>query len=373
MGLPILLCGGLVLAACSSSPSAPSASTTSTTAQPPRTSSTPPAPPSTSSTLPGSGPLQAGSPVAVPLTAAQVVAAEGPDGAVFVAAQDPESSAPSVVWVVDGQGPAAVAEHIPVGVAALAVDPSNLYVATYSDVTAFDRTTGNQSGHWNLPPVNAANASNDDLVSMDAADGFVFVIITQGNQASVYRITPSSPAAPSLVLQALGAVVGPDGTIYSERSDHHLVGRSPSGTTTVGAALADAPNGEGGGVQYLSTVAGGAVWVDQPAGQGLDAQWTTYQSSGLQQIAMFSGNAEESFVDTVAGPLVLSSPDAQSACTQAAGSPAQPGTWCVARVSLQGAQSDPVPFPSAIDLVGPDPVVIGENATSSQLTVTRLS
>jgi hypothetical protein len=306
------------------------------------------------------------------LTAAQVVAAEGPDGAVFVAAQDPTSPAPSVVWVVDGQSPAAVAEHIAVGVASLGIDPDNLYVATYSDVTAFNRTSGNQSGHWNLPAINTANASNDDLVAMTAADGVVFVIITQGNQASVYRINPSSSAAPSLVLQALGAVIGPDGTIYSERSDHHLVARSPSGSSTVGPVLADSPNGEGGGVQYLSTVAGGAVWVDQPAGQGLDAQWTTYHSSGLQPIATFGGNAGESFVDTVAGPFVLSSPDVQSACAQAAAS-SQPGTWCVARISLQGTQADPISFPNGIDLVGPDPVVIGENAATSQLTVTRLS
>ena len=126
-------------------------------------------------------------------------------------------------------------------------------------------------------------------------------------------------------------------------------------------------------MQYLSTVAGGALWVDQPAGQGLDAQWTTYRPSGLQQIATFGGNAGESFVDTVAGPLVLSSPDVQSACAEASASPSQPGTWCVARVTVQGAQSDPIPFPNAIALVGSDPVVIGENATSSALTVTRLS
>src|SRR5581483_3885679 len=115
-------------------------------------------------------------PVAVPLTAAQVVAAEGPDGAVFVAAQDPTSRSPSIVWVVDRQGPAAVAEHVPQGVGALAVDQSNLYVATYRDVTAFDRTTGNPSGHWDIPPVAADNGTNNDLISMTAADGFVWVV-----------------------------------------------------------------------------------------------------------------------------------------------------------------------------------------------------
>ncbi len=365
---PILLCGGLVLAACSSSP-APTHPAGAPPHHPTVTASTPTAPP-TAPTLPTTGPLQAGSPVTVPLSAAQIASAEGPDGAVFVAAQDPASPAPGVVWVIDGQGPAAVAEHTQAGVAALAADTSNLYVATYADVTAYDRTTGGQSGHWFLPAVNAANASNDDLVSMAAAGGEVFVLITQGNLVTVYRINPSSSAKPSQVVQGLGAVVGSDGTVYYERADHHLVALSSSGAATVGPVLADAPNGLGGGVQYLNTVAGGAVWVDEPAGQGLDQEWATYNDTSLQQVATFGGTDGESYADTAAGPLVLASPDVRSGCVQGAN---QAGTWCVSRTDLHGVMTEPLSFPNAVDLIGPQPVVIGQNAANTQVDITRLT
>jgi hypothetical protein len=305
----------------------------------------------------------------VPLSATQVVAAEGPDGAVFVAAQDPTNPAPAIVWVIDGQGPAAVAEHTQIGVAALAVDPANLYVATYNDVTAYDRTTGNQSGHWTLPAIDTSNSSNADLVSMAASGGRVYVSISQNGEVGVYVINPSSSAKPAALVKGFGAAIGPNGIVYYQSTDHHLDALSQSGTTTTGPALADAPNGLGGGVQYLDTYAGNAVWVDEPAGQGLDEQWTTYDPTTLAHIGTFAGAEGQSFVDTAAGPLVLSSPDVNSACVQGAN---QAGTWCVSRVSLTGAMSDPIPFPNAIDLVGPQPVVIGQNSANTAVEIIRL-
>jgi hypothetical protein len=50
----------------------------------------------------------------------------------------------------------------------------------------------------------------------------------------------------------------------------------------------------------------------------------------------------------------------------------QAGTWCVSRVSLTGAMSDPIPFPNAIDLVGPQPVVIGQNSANTAVEIIRL-
>jgi len=76
--------------------------------------------------------LTAGSPIPLAFSADRVTAAESPDGAVFAAPQDPTSSAPAVAWVVDGNGPAAIAEHVPDGIAALAADGTNFYVATYA-------------------------------------------------------------------------------------------------------------------------------------------------------------------------------------------------------------------------------------------------
>ncbi|HEY1826575.1 MAG TPA: hypothetical protein VGF87_01070, partial [Acidimicrobiales bacterium] len=215
---------GTLMAACSNSPSTPAASGTTTTAagqQGSGTTTTAP-PSSTTTTLPTSGPLNEGGGIAVPLAATQVLAAEAPDGSVFVAAQAPTSGSPSVVYVVDGNGPAAIAEHISSGIAALAADANNLYVATYQTVTAYNRNSGNQVQQWSLPAINSANASNDDLVSMTAAAGRVFVTVTQGNAVTVLSINPSSSSAPTSVAEGLGAAIASNGTVYYETNGHAL-------------------------------------------------------------------------------------------------------------------------------------------------------
>ena len=117
-----------------------------------RRPTTAPATPSTLAPVATSGPLTPGTPIALPFTAAAVTAAESPDGAVFVSPQDPTSPAPTVTWVIDGNGPAAIAEHVPAGVAALAADATNFYAATYTNVYSYDRASGNQNGQWNMPP-----------------------------------------------------------------------------------------------------------------------------------------------------------------------------------------------------------------------------
>ena len=236
-----------------------------------------------------SGPLQVGSPIPLPFSADRVTAAESPDGAVFAAPQEPTSPSPSVAWVVDGNGPAAIAEHVATGIAALAADNANFYVATYSNLFAYDRATGNQDGQWNMPTVDAANSSDDDLVALAAAGGAVLVSVTHDATVSVYRIDPSSSASPHLLVRGLGDAVGPDGSVYYERDDHRLAVLRPNGVSAVGPALADTPNGLGGGVQYIGAVAGGAVWVSEPAGQGLDAQYTTYDTSTLGVLGSYAG------------------------------------------------------------------------------------
>jgi hypothetical protein len=354
----------------SSSTTAQSSSTTSTSA-PSTTSST-----TTSTTMPPnlSGPLQAGPPVSVPLGTSQVAAAEGPDGTVFVAAQAPTSTGPSVVWVVDGNGPAAIAEHLTQGVAALAVDATNLYVASYASsttVTSFSRSGGAQDGQWTLPAINAANSSNADLLSMTVAGGHVLVGIPQGgNGGDLYSITPGSTTAPKLLLQNMGDAIGPDGTIYYERSDNRLVKLSPTGITTVGPFLANAPNGLGGGVQYIRLVAGGDVWVDEPAGQGLDDQYQLYDGSTLQQVATFNATSEEEVVDTADGVLVLSGPEGSATCPQ---STSQSSDSCVFRISSSETLIDPLNVGLAEVLVGPSPAVISSNADYTALTVRRIT
>lgn len=360
--LVLVTLGAVVLSSCSSSPSSQGGSTTTSS----RASAS-----STSSTLAPaatSGPLQPGTPIALPFSANRVAAAEGPDGAAFASPQNPTSSTPTVVWVIDGNGPAAIAEHMPGGVAALAADSANLYVASYSNVVAFDRTTGNQGTQWSLPPVHPTNSSDDDLVSLTAAGGQLYVSITRGNTVTVYGITPSSSAAPRKLVTGLGDAVGPDGSVYYETAGHALAVRRPDGTTKVGPALANAPNAEGGGVQYVNTVAGGAVWASEPAGQGLDAQFATYDGTTLGALSSFGGTVGDTIVDTQAGPLVLV-PAGSASCPS---TPAAPSS-CVLRIDVHGTMSNGVGAGQAVLLVGPSPAVVVADTATSQFDLVRIS
>ena len=364
--------GATGLASCSSGGPSPGASTSST-AMPARSTTTSPPPASTTTTVavPGpSGALSAATPIALPALS-RVVATEGPDGAVFVAPEAPGAPGPSVVYVVDGSSPVQVAEHVGAGVAALAADASNLYVADYAHVTAFSRSSGTEVAQWSLPPLSAADASNDDLVAMTATAGRVFVRVTQGDAVSVYSIEPSSSAGPRELVSGLGAAVGPDGAVYYERSDDHLVKLSTSGVSTVGPALADAPNGLGGGVQYVSTVAGGLVWVSEPAGQGLDARYTEYDTSTLQAVGTYDGTTAQQFADAgTAGALVLSGPNGPGSCPQ----PAAPAyASCVYRITAAQTLVDQVVVGEALLLVGPDPAVVAQNPTTSATELLRIS
>ncbi len=359
----------VLLASCSSGPSTPKAAPTTTSSAPGTSSTATTATPA--STLPAvatSGPLQAGSPIPLPFSADRVTAAESPDGAVFAAPQDPTSPSPAVAWVIDGNGPAAIAEHVATGIAALAADSANFYVATYSDVYAYSRASGNQDGQWTMPTVNAANSSDDDLVSMAAAGGAVLVSVTQGDTVSAYRINPSSSARPHLLVQGLGDAIGSDGSIFYESADHHLAVLRPNGATASGAVLDHTPNGLGGGVQYLDDVAGGTVWVSEPAGQGLDAQYTTYDATTLAVLGSYTGTVTSSVVDTAAGPLVLEQSGGSPSCPQAT-SPSS----CVLRIDQHGNVSDPVGVGAAVTLVGPGPAVVVSDTTTGQFDLVRLS
>jgi hypothetical protein len=367
---PLVFCAAtLVLAACSS-PGPPTVHShghgTTTTAN------TAPIPPSTTTTTLGpiTGTLQTVTPVPIPIAGFEVAAAEGPDGSVFVSAKDPASATPTVVWVVDGNGPAAVAEHASQGVAALAADATNLYIASYSSVTAFSRATGNQSGQWALPSISTANTSDDDLVSMAASGDDVLVSISQGNIVRAYRINPASTAAPSLVAQGSSVAFGPDGTIYYVRSDNHLVELTSTGATSVGPVLLNAPNSEGGGVQYVDYVAGGSVWVAEPAGQGLDAQISTFGATSLQAVATFGGTANEKFIDTVAGVLMTGQPAAAPTCPQDSSSVE---TDCIYRMSAAGVATGPLAVGQSVAVLGPDPAVIESNPPFTQLELVRIS
>jgi hypothetical protein len=368
-----LLGVAVLLVACGSSPSANTTASTSrggaTTTPTTSSTTTTAAGASTPPPLPTSGPLQVGAPIGLPFAADRVTAAESPDGAVFAAPQDPTSPAPATAWVVDGDGPAVIAEHVAMGIAALAADSTNFYVATYSDLYAYNRQSGNQDGQWNMPRVEAANSSDQDLVSLATAGGSVLITVTQGNTVSVYRLNPSSSAGPRLIVRGLSAAVGSDGSVYYEGFDHRLVALRPDGSNSVGPALADKPNGLGGGVEYVNVVADGAVWASEPAGQGLDAAYVTYDTTGLAPVGLYRGSVTSTIADTAAGPLVLESGGA-AACGAAA--PASPAA-CVLRIDVHGATSDPVGVGAAVTLVGPAPAVVESDNSTGQFDVVRLS
>jgi hypothetical protein len=366
LGLAVALALPLVLAACGSggSPSPTSPRHQSTT-----TSTTSAATPTTTPAA-ATGPLQAGAPIALPFAADEVTAAESPDGAVFAAPQDPTSPSPSIAWVIDGNGPAQVAEHVATGIAALAADGTNFYVATYSTLTAYNRTSGNQDGQWTMPSVPTSNSSNNDLVALAAANGSVFVSVTRGNTVSVYTVNPNTSAGPHLLLSGLGDAIGSDGSVYYERSDHHLAARRPSGATAVGPLLAATPNGLGGGVQYVDVVAGGAVWVSEPAGQGLDAAYTTYDAATLNELGSYNGSVTSSVVNVTGGALVLESAGSNPACPEA--SPSTP-TSCVFDIVPQGTLSNPLGVGSAVTLIGPSPAVVVTDTSTGQFDLVRLS
>ena len=211
---------------------------------------------------------------------------------------------------------------MPTGIAALAADGTNFYVATYSTVFAYSRASGNQDGQWTMPAVPTANSSNNDLVSLAAAAGSVFVSVTRGNTVSVYKLNPGAAAAPQLLVRGLGDAIGSDGSVYYERTDHRLAALRPNGTTALGPMLADKPNGLGGGVQYIDVVAGGAVWVSEPAGQGLDASYTTYDVATLRTLGSYNGSVTSTVVDSAAGALELAQAGSNPACP--AGLPEHP-------------------------------------------------
>ncbi len=360
----LLIVTGVLLTACSSANnSGKKTASTSTT-------STTPAPTTTVTTVATTGQLQVSSSVAVPVPAnVQITAAEAPDGAVFVSPEGHDAATTTVVWVVDPKGPAAIAEHVSGGVSALAADATNLYVVADDSVIGYTRSTGNQMGQWKLPPISTANTSDANLVSMSAAGGQVLVMIAQGNLQTIYRIVPTSTGPAKQIAEGTSAAFGPDGSVYYERSDNHLVKLTPAGVSTVGPALANNPNGEGGGIAGVDAVAGGLVWISVPAGQGLDAQLSPYNADTLQAMSSYSGSVNEQIVDTSAGALVLVGPNGPGDCPQATAS----AVSCVFRLSQTAELSFPTPVGSADQLLGPRPAVVTASTTTADLVVDRLS
>jgi hypothetical protein len=312
-------------------------------------------------------PLKVYEQIKVPVPAnAGLISAEAPNGAVFLA-QVGETNK-TVVWVVDGNGPVAVAEHVSGAVQALAADSENLYVATFQKLIAFNRRTGNQVGEWAVPRTFLANASDAQLLTLSAFNGKVFVLATLHNDVDIYLVNASSAATPRLVAVSTSAAPGPNGSVYFVRTDHHLSYMSAAGAIIVGPQLAFHPNGLGGGVQFVNAVAGGVVWVVEPAGQGLDATFSSYGQQSLKQVAHWDQPVDGQIVSTESGALVLGG-DGFAGCPQHS----QGAAGCVYRLSSTGVMKDATAVGSARALLGPEPSVVTSNASGSLTYLDRLT
>lgn len=311
--------------------------------------------PSTTTTLPvpsSSGALVASATIPLGITpgASSPVAAEAPDGAVFVS-----NPGGGDVLVVDGTSSPSVAEHVTGTVNALAADADSLYVATQTSAFQYSRRTGSFVEQWTLPPVSGTNTSNQPLVGLTVAGGSVWALITQGNDVDVYRVTPGSADPPVLVEETLGAVVGPDGTLYYERLDGQLVKQDPSDTVTVGQALSTKPAYNSGTAPYIVGLAGGYLWTEQVYGQGTDAGYQSYNAQSLSYGPWKSGTVGATMVQTLAGALWRTG----------AGSSACPTgmSACLLRMNPYAYLSEPYQTDPASLLLGPYPALIGQGAS----------
>lgn len=184
-------------AARASAPAAPSAGASASGTKP-------------ASASPGASSLRVSADVDLGASSAQakLVAAEGPDGAVFYAAGQ-------VVMVVDGTSPPQAAEHPGAQVLGLGASSATLYVVTPKALLAYSRSTGNQTGRWALTgspatPTTAGvtvGGNGDVWVWTDWATDF-----SGYENAMVYAVLPGVATADVVSTEAEPGTLTTDGT-----------------------------------------------------------------------------------------------------------------------------------------------------------------
>jgi hypothetical protein len=300
---------------------------------------------------------------------AGVVAAQGPDGAVFAAGA---VASPQIVWVVDGTSPAGVAEHVAGPVTALAVDTSNLYVGIGKSVYAYSRTTGALVHTWTqaalFGTVNQLAIAGNRLWGLYTApdDG------PPAAPAALVEIDPSSSTPVRTVTDITGAfsvAAGSAGVYYVTNNSSQVVEQTNDGRA-LSAPTKQAVDLQLSGPSAIQAVAvvGGQLVLQHDAGQGLDAVLNTYDATSLAgPSAPIPFSAAEQLLSTPSGLFVVGNSDT-AACTSGQ-------QTCVRRFSLTGGNAgSSVALPDDTDastLTGPYPtVVIGEG---SDLHVLRIS
>jgi hypothetical protein len=293
---------------------------------------------------------------------------QGPDGAIFVAGK---VASPQIIWVVDGVGPAGIAEHVKGPVTALAADAANLYVGVGQTVTAYSRTTGNVTRTWNtgLPGTLAQLVVAGTKVwglSTPAGDN------STGSPDGLVELDPSSSTAVRTVTgfaDVFSIAAGPSGVYYVTKQSTQLVEQTNAGATTT-ASTNQQVNLQLSGPSAIQAIAvvGGQVIVQHDAGQGLDAQLNTYDATTLVgPTAQTNFSADEPLAVTASGLFVVGNSDT-GVCTA-------DQTACARRFSLPtGNVGDPLALPDdtiASAVTGPYPTVV--LARGSDLHVLRIS
>jgi hypothetical protein len=300
------------------------------------------------------------------------VAAEGPDGAAFVAGA---LASPQIVWVVDGTHPAAIAEHVAGPVTALAADAGALYVGVGHTVSAYSRTTGNLVRSWSSP------AMPGDVAQLALAGSRLWALFTAADEngesatgvaAGLVEIDPSAAAVARTIPSVSGVfsiAAGASGIYYVTKQSSEVVEQTNDGRT-VSAPTKQQVDLELSGPSAIQAIAvsGSELLVQHDAGQGLDAELDSYDATTLAGPSRATGfSAAEGLIVTPGGIFVVGNPDTEVCATDQ--------TQCFDRFALPaGPVGAAIALPAdtlATTAIGPYPTVV--LAEGDDLHVVRIS
>jgi hypothetical protein len=288
-----------------------------------------------------------------------VVSTEAPDGAVFYVSG-------AVIYVVDGNNPAAVALHPKATVLAMTADSATLYVVTPTALVAYSRASGARTGRWPLTaspaPVTSAGAvSSDGTVWVWTC----FATDESGLENATLYVIPAGAAKASVVSEVMSL-----GTLAADGPDAFFVNATDDGRSSAmfewepSAASPPGVSRQGAASQLLGTPA------------VADGRMLLLSGTKLAEFAPAAGRGPaagravtvpdlEAIATTAAGLLGLGC-QSQTACSVV--ERIDPASGAVqSRLDVPGAG---VPDPGH-GLLGPDPALL--TVESGQLHLVRLS
>jgi hypothetical protein len=212
----------------------------------------------------------------------QLVAAEAPDGAVYVASL---ADGKQTVWSVSTAGVVHLADRVTgVGaITALAVDSTYVYVGTPQAITAYSRSNGAFTRRWALSPT--PRALSQLVVAGNRVWGLLTPLGFTRKPSSLVELDPTSPARVRTVNginDVASIAAGPSAIFYVSDKSSTLVRLTNAGVRTSASTLLTV-NLElsGPGAIQAELLQGNHVIVRFAAGQGLDAVTYVYNATTL--------------------------------------------------------------------------------------------